>query len=386
MTDLSGIQKAIREEQIDGWLFFNLHHIDPISDELAAVPRNAINTRKWFYFVPGTSVPLKICHTVEAGILDHLPGDKTLYTGKSQLERILSGFKGKRYAAQFSENIPSVSYLDLGTAELLFAAGLQLISSSGLIQRIRGILSENEIASHIRAADHLYEIVRILWSRVCDNPDGGLYEKELMEFALKEFQNRHLETEHFPIVASGQNTADPHFDPSHSQKKINSGDVVQFDIWAKEKDGIYADISWIGFAGRHPSKEILDCFEAVICARDEAVRMLESSLLRQIPVTGKDVDLAAREILISKGFEKSIKHRTGHAIDRSLHGWGVNMDGIEFPDDRYILDGSCFSVEPGLYLKDFGMRSEINCIRIKEDILVSGPGIQKDLLLLENHK
>ncbi len=377
---LETIQEAIRRENLDGWLFYNFRHRDRLADLLLSVPEDRVNTRRWFAVVFPDEEPLKIAHAVEASLLDHLPGRTRTYVGHDELFHILAELGGLDLAANFSEELPIVSFLDFGTARLLDEAGIRIVSSSSLIQRVYGILGPREQESHVRAAEALYEIVDRTWrmieSRFSQSPPT---ESEVQRWMMDQLSEKELTTDHPPIVAAGNHSADPHFAPRPDGGSIEQEVPLQLDIWAKEPDGIYADISWIGFIGRQPPADVQSVFDAVTAARDEAVRFIADELEWTGPdttggaVVGFDVDRRVREVIAGHGYERGIRHRTGHGIDTECHGSGVNLDSVEFPDRRALLEGSLFSVEPGIYLEELGMRSEIDVlIRNGKPIITGG--------------
>lgn len=386
MIDLEAARKAIRDEDLDGWLFTTHHHRDELADRLLRIDRKAVNTRPWYYLIPADGEPVKILHGIEAHILDHLPGTADYYSSGAELDTLLRAAGIGRIAVQYSRNLPIISYLDHGTALRLEALGFTLVSSAGLIQRTVGLLSDAGIAAHERAAGHLYAIVTIVWKRLQEAARAGtlttLTEGDLQQWILKEFDVRSLETDAPPIVAAGVHSADPHYSPIGKGKRLEPGEVLQLDLWAKESggSGIYADISWVGVLSDTVPPEVERAFDAVRSARDEAVRFILDGLSMDRPVMGKEVDLAARARLTAAGYEPYLRHRTGHGIDTEPHGSGVNLDGIEFPDERLLLDGSCFSVEPGVYLPEFGLRTEINVYIRNRNAVVSGGTPQQSLL------
>lgn len=388
MIDLEAARKAIREEGLDGWLFTTHHHRDELADRLLRIDRRAVNTRPWYYLIPAEGEPVKILHGIEAHILDHLPGTPRYYSSGSELDALLRSTGSGRIAVQFSRNLPIISYLDHGTALRLEELGFTLVSSASLIQRTTGLLSDAGIASHERAAGHLYAIVTIAWKRLQEAARAGtlasLSEGDVQQWILKEFEVRSLETDAPPIVAAGAHSSDPHYSPTGKGKRLDPGEVLQLDLWAKESggSGVYADISWVGVLSDTVPPEVEHAFEAVRSARDEAVRFIETGLSLDRPVMGKEVDLAARAQLAAAGYEAFLRHRTGHGIDTEPHGSGVNLDGVEFPDDRLLLEGSCFSVEPGVYLTEFGLRTEINVYIRNRNAVISGGPPQQSLLRL----
>jgi len=386
MIDLARFQSAIRDEGLDGWLFVNFRQRDPLTNHLLGLSTEGIATRPWYYLVPAGGEPLKIVHAIEAGALDSLPGRRELYASRAELLSILSRAPKGRFAAQYSRELPIVSFLDHGTALLLEASGFTLAPSDGLIQRTIGLIDAAGAASHERAAHHLYEIVDLVWKRVVRKMAEGSRPTEgaVQSWILAEFETRGLVFDHAPIVGSGLHSSDPHYEPRGGGSPLSPGEVLQLDLWAKESatGSVYADISWVGFLAPSPTEEVRTVFDAVRRARDRAVSFIRERRAAGKSVSGAEVDAETRAVLVASGYARGIKHRTGHGIDRELHGYGVNLDSVEFPDNRPIIEGSCFSVEPGLYLGDFGMRSEIDVYLLDSELRVSGGIPQAELLLL----
>ncbi|MDR1587404.1 MAG: aminopeptidase P family protein [Treponema sp.] len=408
------MQKAILGEGLDGWLFCNFRHRDRLSDEILGIDSGTTNSRLWLYAVPAQGEALGIVHAIEEDGLrtggKALPGTVVSYRSRAELLERLRPLAGKRWGSHFSENITAISFLDAGTAAVLEGAGLNLVSAAGLLQRFKGLLDPAGIGAHKKAADHLYEIVRICWDRVrqsCAEREA-ICEGDIQGLMLEEFRKRNLVTDHAPIVAAGENAANPHYDiPEEAAGRarrgaqFTEGDVIQFDLWAKDSGpgGIYADISWVGVYAKQPAPHIERAFAKLVEAREGALRFIKEELEAGRRPAGADVDHKAREILTGAGFEGAIRHRTGHGIDTEVHGSGVNMDSVEFPDSRLLLDGACFSLEPGIYFPGgaaadgggteknpgampagFGMRSEIDVYIKDGKALVSGGAPQLVLL------
>ncbi|MDC7125278.1 MAG: M24 family metallopeptidase [Spirochaetales bacterium] len=390
---INSIQKAILSEKLDGWLFFNFLHRDSLSDKILNLNTNTINSRPWYYLVPDNGEPVKLCHAVEPDSLTSLPGKLEYYSSREQLIAMLKKYSdqyGKNWGAQFSEELTTISTLDYGTALQLQKAGINLHSSENLIQRLYGLLDEEGMTLHEAAAKELYEIVEIIWERIStyfkeEDKTNQLTEKKVQNWILEEITSRNMITEHLPIVACGKNSGNPHYAPEEHDNIIQQDSVIQFDLWAKFKTprAIFADISWIGWTGSAPSQKAIDVFKTVTEARDGCVSFIADRLKNNKPVIGFEADKATREIIIKRGLEEGIKHRTGHGIDTDVHGSGVGLDSVEFPDKRLLLEGSCFSIEPGVYLSEFGMRTEIDAYIKDNKIVVSGPGPQEKILTIE---
>jgi Xaa-Pro aminopeptidase len=381
---LQSIQKAIRAEGLDGWLFCNFHHRDVLADEILAIPSGLTNSRFWLYAIPQEGEPLKIVHTIEETILDTLPGAKTRYMSREDFMASLRPLAHKRWGVHSAETLPAISYLDAGTGANLERAGLILVSAGGLIQRFKGVLDAKGMETHEKAASDLYDIVAIAWERVkkAYRDQEVLHEGDIRGLLLEEFQRRNLITDHPPIVGAGVHSGNPHYDFSGSGAPLKAGDVLQFDLWAKKQGAktIYADISWVGVFGAAPPAQVEKAFTDLVRVREETYRFIETELQGGRALSGAMVDAKARECLIGLGYEAGIKHRTGHSIDTECHGSGVNMDAVEFPDSRVILEGSCFSLEPGIYFSDFGLRTEIDVYILQGIPVVSGKERQFALL------
>jgi Xaa-Pro aminopeptidase len=362
LIDLDKIQKAIREENLDGWLFCNFHHRDPLSDAILDRPSGLTNSRLWLYAVPSAGEPLGLTQAIETDHLDGLPGTKNTYIGREELKTLLKPLAGKRWGAHFSETLSAVSFLDAGTAAFLEKAGLVLVPAEALVQRFKSLLDSGGIASHERAAAGLCQIVEKVWDfiRSSHARKQELYEGDLRRVMEEEFVRQGLVRDHPPLAAAGVHSANPHYDFAERGALIKEGDIVQLDLWAKEKEprSIYADISWVGVYAEKAPKEAENIFADLVSARDKTFTFIEKELSSGRNLSGAEVDAYTRSLLAAGGYEKAIKHRTGHGIDTECHGSGVNIDSVEFPDSRFLLEGSCFSLEPGIYMDRYGFRTE----------------------------
>ena len=386
MFDLAKLRDALVGSGADYWLFCNFHHRDPLSDRILELSPSTTNSRWWFYFVPATGEPLRLVHGVEAGALDSLPGSLLRYDSRAALEAALARFKGKRVGVQWSETVSAISTLDHGMARLLESAGIVLVPADTLVQRLSGRIDAAGIASHEKAAANLYEIVRRVWARIDDRfrRRERLTELEAQGWILGLFEEMGMETDHPPIVGAGVHTNDPHFAPDRAvDRAFVEGDIVQLDLWAKLKApaAVYADISWLGVFGSSVPEKALAPFDALIAARDGAVSFISAASEGGRRLSGAEVDAHVRNGLIAAGYAGALRHRTGHGIDLEVHGSGANLDSVEFPDHRELIDGACFSVEPGLYFEDFGLRTEIDVYMKDGRPLVSGGKPQAAFLL-----
>jgi Xaa-Pro aminopeptidase len=386
MNALGDIQEAIRGEGLDGWLFCNFHHRDILSDEILNLDPRATNSRRWVYGVPARGEPLGIVHVIEPDILKSLPGPRVSYLRGEEFFAALAPFAGKRWGVHSSETLCQVSYLDRGTAGVLEKAGLTLVSAAGLIQRFKGLLNERNIESHERAVRGLHRIVEIAWERVKKSyaEKSPLREGDIRRLMIKEMESRGLVPDHPPIVAGGVNSGNPHYDFSGDGAVFKDGEVIQFDLWAKEaaEGSIYGDISWVGVYGPVAPAPVEKAFGDLVRAREGVLDFLNRELSAGKALTGAMTDQKAREFLIAGGYEGAIKHRTGHGIDTECHGSGVNIDSVEFPDSRFLLEGSCFSLEPGIYFSGFGLRTEIDVYIRGGKSVVSGRDASRQFTLL----
>jgi len=388
MPDLERLVKAIREEGLRGWLFYSHFHRDRIADRVLSIRPEAMNTRPWVYLVYADRPPVKIVHGIEAAALESLPGERRVYVTQEEFRAALEAARpgDGPVAADYSDGLPVLSFLDHGTAILLAQAGYRLASASGLIRRFLGTTDEAGYRSHEEAARHLYDVVDLTWKRLRAEAGRGaeIREGAVLEWMTRLMEERGLEFHDGPVVAFGRNSSDPHYGPQGGGAALEPADMVLLDLWGRKKEpgSVYADISWMGVAAKEAASRPAAAFQAVIQARDRAIRFLAEELVRGGRPSGADVDREARRVLRDLGFSSGLRHRTGHAIGEDVHGFGVNLDCVEFPDDRALDEGALFSIEPGLYLEGFGVRTEVDaCIRDGR-LVVTGSRPQSDLLSL----
>jgi len=389
------IQSALAEAGLDGWFFACFQRNDPIGlDLLGLNDESKLVTRRCYYLVPRQGEPRKLVHALEPAMLDHLPGGKAVYltwqSYREEIARLIGG--GKRLAAQYSPDneLPSVSRLDAGTAELLRAAGVELVSSADLAQQFAATWSAEQLAGHRRANVHLHRIVREAFHRVGEilksgHGETGIDEYTVQRWILDAFEQADLWSEGDPIVGVNKHSADPHYQPGpgHSAP-IVPGDFLLIDLWAKEKRpaSVYADITWCGVCAAAPTDRQHEIFAHVAGARDAAWELVRSRYPHQ-PVHGFEVDDAARGVIRKAGYGDLFFHRTGHSIGTSDHGQGANMDNLETHDTRRLMAMTGFSIEPGIYIADeFGVRLEINVALTPEAAEITGAEPQRELLRL----
>jgi Xaa-Pro aminopeptidase len=367
--NLPAIQAALRDSQNDCWLFYDHHHRDPIAYHLLGLPEKMMVTRRWFYVVPADGEPVKLVHRIESHHLDSLPGKRLEYSAWQELwqnlETMLKPYH--RVVMQYSPNnqIPYISLVDAGMLELVRSFGKEIVSSANLVARFEATLTDAQMNSHMKARDAIDKITAAFFPEVGRRArNGGTHEFEMQQWIMEAFKREDLVTEDPPNVSVNAHSGDPHYEPSSATSApIKPGDFVLLDIWAKcnDPDSVYYDITWTGVVGA-PSDKQREVFSIVRDARDVGVRTVQQAFDAKKKICGWEVDQAVREFITGKGYGQYFIHRTGHSIARDIHGNGANLDNLETKDDREILPNTCFSVEPGIYLPEFGVRSEVNML------------------------
>jgi Xaa-Pro aminopeptidase len=372
---INKIQRTLRGSDIPGWLFYDFRLSDPIAYQTLHLDPNTHPTRRWFYFIPAEGQPHKLVHRIESTKLDSLPGVKSEYLRWQELEsslaRMLKGYS--RVAMQYSKGnaIPYVSYVDAGTVEMIRGCGIEVVSSADVIQRLDAVCDPLQLDQHRQAARAITTIVQQAFEETANRIRlaGRTTEFEIQQFILNQFEEEGLVTDFPPIVGVNQNSADPHYCPLESQSSdIQSGDFLLIDLWARVPGdlSIFADITWTAIFDAKPPEEIDQVFQIVRQARNRGVEFLQESFSKGAAVQGYEVDNAVREVIRTAGLSEHFAHRTGHSLGREVHGSGVNFDNLETQDTRQVIPGLLCTIEPGVYLSDFGVRSEIN-IYIAED-------------------
>ena len=384
--NVSEIQSALRDLKLDAWLFYDHHHRDPIAGRILGLDPHAHITRRWYYVIPAQGEPHKLVHRIEQGRLDSLPGGKTQYSSwqelQSGLETMLAAYR--RIAMQYSPRnaIMYVSMVDAGTVELLREMGKTIVSSADLVSQFEAVLSQEQIASHYEAQRALDEILAEGFRAIDRRLKSGVTEYEMMTWFQQAIERAEMVTENGPNVSVNENSSDSHYEPTaaHS-RRIQSGDFLLIDIWArKNRPGTcWYDITWTGVVGREPVEREKQVFETVKNARDAAIRLVQEAFAEKKSIAGWQADDAARNVIREAGFGSYFTHRTGHNIGAELHGNGANLDNLETHDERRILPFTCFSVEPGVYLPEFGIRSEVNMMTSRDKAEVTGR-IQQELV------
>lgn len=385
------IQAAIREEHLDGWLFFDHHQRDPLAYRILKLNPQAVATRRWYYFIPANGEPRGLVHAIESGVLAGLPGELTRYSSwPDQLEgirRLLAGCR--RIAMQYSPNcaIPYVSLVDGGTIELVRSAGVEIATSANLIQLFESRWTEEQFEMHLEAGRRVDRVRAEAFRKIAAAQAASekITEWDVNRLIRAGFESSGLVTDHGPIVAVNAHMSDPHYEPQpEGSSQIRRGDAVLIDLWAKlgRPAAVYYDVTWSGYCGSTPPAALQNIFEVVRDARDRAVERVQTAIERGETVHGFQVDDAARTYIKDRGFGQYFFHRTGHSIGEEVHGNGANMDNLETHDERRLIAGTCFSVEPGVYLPEFGIRSEVNVYIGEKQARVTGE-IQRKLVTIE---
>ena len=390
--NLDAIQAAIREAGFDGWLFYDHHHRDPIAAHMLGLDPKVHITRRWYYFVPAAGEPRKLVHRIEQGRLDSLPGIKSQYSSWQELHAGLDAMLGgaQRIAMQYSPNnaIMYVSMVDAGTVEFLRGLGKEIVSSADLVSQFEAVLGEEQIASHGVAQRAIDRIVAEGWQemgRRLRRPAGGagtLTEFDMVVWLSEAMRREGLVWESGPNVSANANSSDSHYEPTAEKSApIAEGDFILIDIWGRvdRPDSVFYDITWTGVVGRGPSGREQHVFETVRTARDAAIAAVEQAFAAGRAICGYEADDAARAVIQAAGFAEFFTHRTGHNIAHELHGPGAHLDNLETHDERRILPNTCFSVEPGVYLPEFGVRSEIDMLTAPGKAWVTG-AVQRELV------
>ena len=387
--NLSAIQSALRERNLDGWLFYDHHHRDPIAYRVLGLSDKLMVTRRWFYLIPAEGEPQKLVHKIESGHLDPLPGKKRTYAAWQELfealKQMLSSYRD--IAMQYSPNnlIFYVSLVDGGTLDLLRGLGKNIVSSGDLVALFEATWTEEQIKTHFAARDAVDAITAAAFQEIGQRArNGGTNEFEMQQWILEAFNRENLITSDAPIVAVNANAGDPHYGPTAERSApIHEGDFVLLDIWGKKNipDAVYYDITWVGFIGKKPSDRMHEVFGVVRDARNAGAKFVQDAIARGQTIAGWQVDQVVRAQINKSGFGEYFVHRTGHSIGTEVHANGANMDDLEIHDERRVLPNSCFSIEPGVYLPEFGVRSEINMLVRSASAEVTGK-MQNEIVII----
>lgn len=390
--DLPAIRAALKADGLDAWLLYDFRGINPIAADVTGVARQGghLATRRWYYLIPAVGEPRALVHAIEPQALAHLPGVSEQYARREQLEAGLAWLVAglRRVAMEYSPGcaIPYIARVDAGTVELVRQFGIEVVSSGDLVQRFSAVWHEPEIASHHAASDRLHSVKDRAFDLVARRVRDGVptTEYDIQQLMAEWFEEAGMVSDSDPNVSAAENAGNPHYLPTAtSSRAIRADELVLLDLWAKlDRPGaVFADITWVGYTGRQAPDRFARAFAAVRDARDAAVSLVQHAAREGRELRGWEVDRAAASVLRQAGYGDQILHRTGHSLGESVHGNGVNMDDHETHDDRRLLAGTGFTIEPGVYFPDFGVRSEINMIVQAHDATVTGP-LQTEILAL----
>jgi len=389
MFDLPAVQSAIRAQKVDGWLLYDFRGINILAQRVVGLDEKKLS-RRWFYFVLATGEPRKLVHAIEPASLDGLPGtQKTVYRRWQELESgvgaLLSGTK--RIAMEYSprNGNPYVSRVDAGTIELVRSFGVDIVSSGDLVQEFEATWDDEQEASHFAAAKVTEAAYGVAWAFIADRikAAGQTTELDVQKRIMDHFAANACTTYSPPIVGVGPHSGDPHYEPTpQGNAAIRAGDFVLIDLWCKldKPRAVYSDLTRVGFVGREVPAKYTKIFNIVAAARDAGIDCVNKAFAAKRPLTGAEVDDATRAVIDNAGYGDYFTHRTGHNIGQEVHGNGAHIDGLETRDDRRIMPRTCFSIEPGIYLPDFGVRCEVNVYIDKTgNVHVTGGVLQKEI-------
>lgn len=382
MFDLAAVQSAVRAEGLDGWLLYDFRGLNVLARRVLQLSPQQLLSRRWFYWVPAQGEPRKLVHRIEPFALDALPGAKSIYLRWQELEAgvgaLVSG--ARRIAMEYSprNGNPYVSRVDAGTVELVCSFGPEIVSSGDLIQRFEACWDDDQWAMHLEAAKHTNTAFDTAFRFVADHVRAGrpVRETDVVRAILEHFRAHGVVADHAPICAVNAHSGDPHYEPTpEKDAPIKEGDFVLVDLWAKcdRPRAVYSDLTRVAFVGREVPAKHREIFAIVAAARDAAIARVRDAFARGESLQGWQVDEACRAVIEKAGYGEFFVHRTGHSIGQEVHGNGANMDGLETREERRVLPRTCFSVEPGIYLPEFGVRSEVDVyIDAKGGVHVTG--------------
>jgi Xaa-Pro dipeptidase len=388
---IEAVQKALQEEQLDGWLLYDFHGSNPIAMAMAGLgSQTKLSTRRWYYLIPASGSPRGLVHAIERHNLDGVPGDKRPYAGRQQLaeglEDLLRGVK--RLAMEYSpgNNIPYLSRVDAGTIEQVRELGIEVSSSGDLVQRFNAVWTGEQLATHRAASERLYRIKDRAFAFAKQRVDAGqsLNEFELQQQMVNWFAEEGLKGGDPPIVGAQENAGNPHYGPSPTgSRAIRKNEILLLDLWGKlqQPGAVFADITWVGFTGSVVPDKYAAAFAAARDGRDAAVELVKSAVREGRDLRGFMVDRACRDVIERAGYGQYFIHRTGHSLGEEVHGNGVHMDDYETHDDRRLIPGTGFTIEPGVYTPEFGVRTEINMFVGDREATVTGP-LQTEIVTL----
>ena len=367
--DLSAISQAIADFGLNGWLLYDFRGSNVLAQRVLQMDPDAHSSRRYAYYIPASGTPVKLVHRIEASALDHLPGEKIVYLKWQEWEEGIASLlsDAKQIAMEYSPRNanPYIARVDAGTLELVRERGVDVVSSGDLVQLFEATWTDEQWEMHRKAESLVGDGFLKAWKFIVDQvkQNGSVRETQVQNKLMEHFATCDLLTDHAPIVGVGPNSALPHYAPqSGSDGEIKEGDLVLIDAWAKmnRPDAVYADYTRMAFVGSEVPEQYSKVFAIVAAARDAGIACVRDAFASGTKLQGWQVDDATRQVIDDAGYGKYFRHRTGHNIGQETHGNGAHMDNLETHEDRRVLPRTCFSIEPGIYLEDFGIRSEIN--------------------------
>lgn len=390
MPDIEKIQRLLQQYHCDGWMFTDFWGGDRITKEFLSLGER-ISTRRLFYMIPASGSPVKVLSVIEPLLLDHLPGKKRLYQGRAGMDDVLSRIlkPGMRLACQYSPEgcVPSASTMDAGTMEYLKSFGVEIVSSADLLQYFGAVLTDAQMETHREAGVRIHRVLdgAFGWIRQRMNRHEYTDEWMLLNELKRRSEEEGLMMEEPPFLGVDAHMADPAYEPApKGSAQIREGSRLIIDIAGKlkQKDAVYYDVTWCMSVGKVPDETYARLFAIVWEAREAVRRQLETAMAGQKLMKGCEADQAAGQVLASYGMSQYIRHRTGHNIGVRCHGTGTNLDDYETRDERLLLPGTLFSVEPGIYTKDYGVRLEYDIyITPEKKVEIAGP-VQNEILII----
>jgi Xaa-Pro dipeptidase len=376
MFDLAAVQASLKHFQLDGWLIYDFRGLNVLARRILDFPDEQPGSRRWFYFVPAEGQARKLVHRIEPAMLDNLPGEKSIYLRWQELEaevgQLVAG--AARVAMEYSPRNanPYVSRVDAGTIELVRSFGVEVVSSGDLVQQFEATWDDEQVQMHFLASRFTDAAFARAWAYIAEQvaTRGGVRETEVQGLIMQHFRENGLTTYHPPIVAVNEHSGDPHFETSQAtDAEIHRGDFVLIDLWAKldRPRSVYSDLTRVGYVDATVPEKYENVFQVVAGARDAAIELIRDAFAAGRPLPGWEVDRRVRAVIEQAGYGQFFVHRTGHSIGQEVHGNGANIDSLETREERLLLPRTCFSIEPGIYLPEFGVRSEV-------DVLIDGTG------------
>lgn len=389
MFNLDAIQAALRDFGLDGWLLYDFRGSNVLARRIVDLDNKPVTSRRFFYAIPAQGTPRKLVHRIEPGALDHLPGEATVYLRWQELEAGIKALVAgmARVAMEYSPRNanPYIAKVDAGTVELVRSFGAEPVPSGDLIQRFEATWDDDQWRMHREAEVHTKSAYDLAWSLIAESVRGGgsITECAVQTAIMDHFHRNGLTTYSPPIVAVGPHSGDPHFETCPAtDTPIRQGDFVLLDLWAKvdRPRSVYSDLTRVGFVGATVPDRYEEVFQVVARARDAAIATVRDAFAARRPLQGWEVDRAARRVIDEAGHGEYFIHRTGHSIGQEVHGNGANMDDLETHEERLVLRRTCFSVEPGIYRPEFGVRSEINVFVDAEGRVHVTGGLQTEVV------